>query len=142
MGNKNELRDVFISTMFKKSSLDSPSENFTSNIMSKIQQDSVSVIDDSPIIGVKYWILIGLSFVAAAFVIFSSDFSLIENLFSGIGNSISLEGFSFNILGSLKQAIALVKIPPIVIIGLLAVALLVVLDRFLKLKFNANLLIL
>ena len=140
MGNKNELKDEFISSMMKRIKLDSPSGQFTNNIMQQIQQESAqTVLDDSPVIGTKYWILIGASLVAAASILFFSDFSFIDNMFKGFGENIITEGISFNMMDRVKELLGSINVPPLLVISIIAITSLIVLDRFLKARFNTNL---
>lgn len=141
MGNKNELKDGFLKKMFKHSSLDMPSDDFTSKVMNRIQTEETEKSEaDKPIIETKYWLLIGLGMVVAAYMLFQMDWSFMQALFGEVEiKPIELPEVSLGFLSNLQQFFSSIQIPSILIIAAAAIISLLALDRLIKQRFSMNL---
>lgn len=147
MGDSNEFKDVFLKRMFKASSLDKPSDDFTANLMKRIEKEVVLKKEvDTPIIELKYWLLIGLGLLVAAYLLFQMDWSFMQVLFSEL-NIKPIEfpklpeflQLSLTIFGSLQETIKSIQIPSVLIIAAVAVASLITIDRLIKSRSNERL---
>jgi hypothetical protein len=140
MGKTNEFKDDFLKGMFKKSHLDTPSDNFTANVMNRIQVEVVEKVEaDKPIIEPKYWLLIGLGLVVAAYMLFQMDWSFMQGVFGELNiKPIEMPQISFSFLGSLQKFINTIQIPTVLIITVAAVVSLITLDKILKQRFNTT----
>lgn len=147
MGNSNEFKDVFLKRMFKTSSLDKPSDDFTANLMKRIEKEVVLKKEvDTPIIELKYWLLIGLGLLVAAYLLFQMDWSFMQVLFSEL-NIKPIEfpklpeflQLSLTIFGSLQETIKSIQIPSVLIIAAVAVGSLITIDRLIKSRSNERL---
>jgi len=147
MGNSNEFKDVFLERMFKTSSLDKPSDDFTEHLMKRIQLDvALKTEADKPIIELKYWLMIGLGLLVAAYVLFQMDWSFVQVLFAKLNIQPiewpalpELPKLSFDFLENFQKAVSSIYISPILIIALVAIGSLITIDRILKNRTNASL---
>ncbi len=142
MGNNENLKDDFLKGMFKKSSLESPSDDFTATVMNRIQTEVVQRAEDSkPIIETKYWIIIISGILVAAYVLFQMDWSFLETLFASVNiDAVELPKVSFSFLDGIKDLLSGIQIPSILLIVIAAIASLFTIDRILKQRMNLNLL--
>ena len=149
MGNSNEFKDVFLTRMFKTSSLDKPSDDFTANLMNRIQTKVVQETEaDKPIIEPIYWLMIGLALIVAAYLLFQMDWSFVSVLMGELNikpielpRLPELPKISLNIFGSLQELMKAIHIPSIFIIAIVAVGSLITIDRIIKSRTNAKLLL-
>lgn len=106
--NKNKKIDAFFKKQFQDIPLESPSKDFTSNIMDMIQQEEVSTTAAyKPLISKKVWILVAAAFTAVFFIPFqktegsllsevSFDLSFLQNIsFSNVFDGISVSSTVF-----------------------------------------------
>lgn len=145
MGKRNELKDDFLREMFKQSSsLDAPSDDFTSMVMNRIQVEAVEKSEaDKPVIEPKYWILIIAGLGVAAYMLFQMDLSFIKNLFGSIGfESVELPEFTLNFFTGIQNFLSNIQIPSIFIIAVVAVISLITLDKVLKNRYSMNMFVL
>ncbi len=140
MGKTNEFKDDFLKRMFKQSSLDSPSDDFTKLVMNRIQVEAVEKSEaDKPVIEPVYWILIVAGLAIAAYMLFQMDLSFIQNLFASIEiKPIEFPQFTLNFINSIQSFISNIKIPTIFIVAVVAVISLITLDKVLKTRFSMN----
>ncbi len=149
MGNSNEFKDVFLKKMFKTSSLDKPSDNFTANLMNRIQTEVVLKKEaDKPIIEPIYWLMIGAALIVAAYLLFQMDWSFVSVLMGELNikpielpELPELPKISLNIFGSLQESLKAIQVPSVLIIAIVAVGSLITIDRILKSRTNAKLLL-
>lgn len=149
MGNSNEFKDVFLRKMFKTSSLDKPSDDFTANLMNRIQTEAVQKTEtDKPIIEPIYWLMIGLALIVAAYLLFQMDWSFVSVLMAELNikpielpKLPELPKISLNIFGNLQESMKAFQVPSVLIIAIVAVGSLITIDRILKNRTNAKLLL-
>ena len=65
MTNMDFLKDDLLKRMLTKASLDKPSDDFTAGVMNRIDSEIFAKVANQPILSMKYWVLIGLGFIAA-----------------------------------------------------------------------------
>lgn len=105
--NKNQQIDAFLKKQLQEIPLESPSKNFTSNIMDVLQEKESSIATlYKPLISKKVWIFVAAAIVAVFFIPFqktedsllnkvSLDFSFLEKInLSGIFDGISISSTS------------------------------------------------
>ncbi len=105
--NKNQQIDAFLKKQLQEIPLESPSKNFTSNIMDVLQEKESSIATlNKPLISKKVWIFVAAAIVAVFFIPFqktedsllnkvSLDFSFLEKInLSGIFDGISISSTS------------------------------------------------
>ncbi len=149
MGNSNEFKDVFLERMFKASSLDKPSNDFTANLMNRIKTEVVLKKEaDKPIIEPIYWLMIGLGLIVAAYLLFQMDWSFMQVLIGELNikpidlpKLPELPKISLHMFGSLQESLKAIRIPSVLIIAIVAVGSLIAIDRILKNRTNAKLLL-
>ena len=69
--NKNKQMDAFLKKQIQELPLESPSKDFTSNIMSVLNKETSKTTQYVPLISKKVWIGIAALFVAGIFYSFS-----------------------------------------------------------------------
>ena len=106
--NNNKQLDAFLKKQIKELPLESPSKNFTANIMSALHAESaLSHIKYKPLISKKIWLAVAAVVVAVLFIPFqkqeggllekvSIDFSFIDKLnFGGALEGLSVSSTAF-----------------------------------------------
>lgn len=107
--NRNTQLDAFLKKQLQEIPLESPSQNFTANIMDVIQQEeSAVVIKYKPLISKKIWFVVAAAVVAIFFFIpfqkkeggllekVSLDFSFMDQInFSGAFSGLSVSTIAF-----------------------------------------------
>lgn len=106
--NKNKQLDAFLKKQIQEMPLESPSQNFTSNIMDILNDERVSVkIQYKPLISKKIWLAVAAVIVAVVFIPFQKkeggllekvtlDFSFLEKVsFSGLLDGVSVSTTAF-----------------------------------------------
>ena len=143
MTNMNFLKDDLLKRMITKASLDQPSADFTAGVMNRITFALANKNANQPILSLKYWLLIGLGFVAASFVLFGLDWSFISGIFGEVSmDKVQLPRLSFNIFSSIQALFKGFHVSPVIIISLVAVFSLIVLDKILKKSFSTHIFLL
>ncbi len=143
MENMKFLKDDLLKRMFTKSMLEKPSDDFTAIVMGRIEKEILLKNVNQPILSLKYWLLIGLGFMAAIFVLFGLDWSFMNGLIGEIDFvNFKLPNLSVGILGGFKTLFADITISPIIAISLLALASLIILDKLLKKKISMHIFLL
>ncbi len=137
------LKDEFLNRMLTKASLDQPSPDFTAGVMNRINTEVFAKMANQPILSMKYWLLIGLGFIAAGFVLFGLDWSFMNGIFGEISiESVQVPELSFNIFGGLQSFFSEISISPIIPIGIAAIFSLIILDKILKKPFSTHIFLL
>ncbi|PKP35224.1 MAG: hypothetical protein CVU00_03335 [Bacteroidetes bacterium HGW-Bacteroidetes-17] len=143
MTNMDFLKDDLLKRMLTKASLDQPSADFTAGVMNRIKLDLASKDANQPILSLKYWLLIGLGFIAASFVLFGLDWSFMNGVFGEVNmENVQLPSLSFNIVSNLQAIFKDFHVSPVIIISLVAVFSLIVLDKILKKTFSTHIFLL
>lgn len=106
--NKQTQLDAFLKKQLQEIPLESPSQNFTSNIMDVIQQEQSAVIKYKPLISKKIWFVVAAAIVAVFFFIpfekkeggllekVSFDFSFLDQVnISGLFSGLSVSTTTF-----------------------------------------------
>ncbi|MCP4553761.1 MAG: hypothetical protein GY834_17360 [Bacteroidetes bacterium] len=133
------LKDDFLNRVLTKASLDKPSADFTANVMNRIDSEVFTKMANQPIFSLKYWLLIGLGFIAASFVLFGLDWSFMNGIFGNVSfESVQVPELSFNIFGELQTFFSEISISPIIFIGIAAIFSLIVIDKIVKKIFSAH----
>ncbi len=137
------LKDDFLNRMLTKTSLDKPSADFTAGVMNRINAEAFAKVANQPILSMKYWLLIGLGFIAAIFVLFGLDWSFMNGIFGNVNlENVQIPELSFNFLGGLQSFFSEISISPIIPIGIAAILSLIVLDKILKKPFSTHIFLL
>lgn len=137
------LKDDFLNRMLTKASLDKPSADFTAGVMNRIDSEVFAKLANQPILSMKYWLLIGLGFIAASFVLFGLDWSFMNSFFGNVNlENIQVPELSFNVFGGLQSFFSEITISPIILIGMAAILSLIILDKILKKSFSAHIFLL
>ena len=143
MTNMDFLKDDLLKRMVTKASLDQPSADFTVGVMNRITLDIANKNANQPILSFKYWLLIGLGFVAASFVLFGLDWSFMSGIFGEVSmDNVQLPSLSFNVFSSIQSIFKGFHVSPVIIISLVAVFSLIVLDKILKKSFSTHIFLL
>ncbi len=143
MANMDFLKDEVLERMLTKASLDKPSDDFTVGVMNRIESENFAKVANQPILSMKYWLLIGLGFMAAIFVLFGLDWSFMNGVFGNINiENVQLPKLSVNFLGGLQSIFSEMEISPLIPIGIAALFSLFVLDKILKKSFSAHMFLL
>jgi hypothetical protein len=133
------LKDDFLNLMLTKASLDKPSEDFTDTVMNRIDAEVFAKVANQPILSMKYWLLIGLGFIAASFVLFGLDWSFMNAIFGNVNiEKVQIPELSLNFFGGLQSFFSKISISPIIPIGIAAIFSLIVLDKILKKPFSTH----
>lgn len=141
MGTNNNLDEAFFESMFEKGNLDQPSEAFTSNVMNLINKEAVKEKEaNQPIIGYTYMALIGMAFIAAAYIIFGMELPSFNSLFGEISfNDIQILSLGSGLIESVSNIFASIQVPSILIVVTVAIISLIGLDRMLKRPMTTHL---
>ena len=143
MANMNFLKDEVLERMLTKASLDKTSDDFTAGVMNRIEAESFAKVANQPILSMKYWLLIGLGFIAATFVLFGLDWSFMNGIFGDVNfENVQLPSLSLNFLGGLQSIFAELEISSLIPIAIAALFSLFVLDKILKKSFSAHMFLL
>ena len=111
--------------------------------MNRIDTEILAKDANQPILSLKYWLLIGLGFIAASFVLFGLDWTFMEGIIGKVNfENFQLPNLSVGLLGSVKSLFEGFSISPIVLIGILALVSLIVLDKLLKKNFSTHIFLL
>ena len=105
---ENKKLDAFLKKQIQEMPLESPSKNFTSNIMDILNDEQVSVkIQYKPLISKKIWLAVAAVIVAVMFIPFQKqeggllekvtiDFSFLEKVsFSGLLDGVNVSTTAF-----------------------------------------------
>lgn len=137
------LKDDFLNRMLTKASLDEPSPDFTAGVMNRIESDVFAQVANQPILSLKYWLLIGLGFIAASFVLFGLDWSFMNGIFGNVSlENVTLPELSLNFFSGFQTWFKGINISPLIPIGIAAMFSLFVLDKILKRSFSAHIFLL
>ena len=120
--------------LIRKTSLDSPGDDFTNKVMARIQVNSLTEsIAQQPFISAKLWFIIGFALATLVVSVFFIDFSFLGNLFSGVSieqpRMVDFFTSTFNAMG---QWFSGVKLSSVSVMILISIALLVIIERLLR----------
>jgi Na+/glutamate symporter len=134
MKSKQLNKDKMLGNLIRKSSLDSPGDDFTSKVMAQVQAGShVQSIVHQPLISGKLWLAIGFALASLVVTVFFIDFSFIGNLFSGVSmEKQQMLSFFSNIFNSITQWFSGVKLSSVSAMVLISIGLLVIIERLLR----------
>jgi len=106
--NKNTQLDAFLKKQLQELPLESPSKDFTSNIMDVlVEENNVATIQYKPLISKKIWFAVAAAVIAILFIPlqkreggllekFSLDFSFLDKVnFSGLLDGVSVSSTAF-----------------------------------------------
>jgi len=129
-----------LGNLIKKASLDSPGENFTSQVMEQIQASSTAeTIFQQPLISNKMWIVIGFALATLVATIFFIDFSFLGGIFQGISmEKPQVVSFFTSMLNSIGQWFSSVKLSSVTAMIIISIGLLILLERLLRKPKAAN----
>ena len=110
-----------LGNLIKKASLDSPGEDFTSQVMEHIQASSTAeTIFQQPLISGKMWIVIGFALATLVATIFFIDFSFLGGIFEGVSMEqpqvISLFTSMLNSIGQWFTSVKLSSVSAMIVI--------------------------
>jgi hypothetical protein len=134
MKSKQLNKDKMLGDLIRKSSLDSPGDDFTSKVMAQVQASSqVTSIAYQPLISVKLWLVIGFALATLVVTVFFIDFSFIGDLFSGVSmEQPQMLTFFSNTFNSITQWFSGVKLSSVTLMVLISIGLLVIIERLLR----------
>lgn len=123
-----------LGNLIKKASLDSPGEDFTSQIMEQIRASvTVETIFQQPLISSKMWIIIGFALATLIGTVFIIDFSFLGGIFDGITmDQPKVVNFFTSMLNSVGQWFAGVKLSSVTAMLLISIGLLILIERLLR----------
>lgn len=140
MENQNNNHD-FIKELVGKNGLEQSPEQFTEKVMARLAVKP-SFAEDTPLLSRGTWIAIFLSVAALIVVIFTVDLPFIDRMFTtGEIQKISMSIISEGFLHSMTAFFQRLNVSGITVAIILAAAGLIVMERLLKRRFGANLLI-
>ncbi len=132
MNNKNHTED-FIKELVQNSELQSPSDGFTDNIMSKLQTEAqVEMIKPDSTFNIWQWLLIvvpSMILVGGTFYYYRQDFA---TMFSSEYITNSFIPYIQDLFGKGSDIMSKQEVSPILIIVIISGAFLMIIDRFVQ----------
>ncbi len=136
MINNKDKSDNFLKNLIKKANIESPSPNFTDNVMNQIQAQQPVAQLSGKTAGIKnYYFLIAAGLAAVIYAVYyfiSNDISL----FPGDFDPILIPVFG-KILVSMKELFQAIQISSFTVVIIVAVIGLFIIDRLLR-RFQAG----
>jgi Na+/proline symporter len=134
MKSKQLNKDTMLGDLIRKTSLDSPGDDFTNKVMARIQVNSqIESIAQQPLISGKLWIIIGFALATLVVTVFFIDFSFLGNLFGGVSlEQPRMVDFFTNTFHTMGQWFSGVKLSSVTAMIFISIALLVIIERLLR----------
>ena len=134
MKSKQLNKDKMLGELIRKSSLDSPGDDFTGKVMAQVQASGhVESIAYQPLISGKLWLVIGFALATLVVTVFFIDFSFIGNLFSGVSvEQPQMLNFFSSTFNSITQWLSGVELSSVTAMILISIGLLVIIERILR----------
>lgn len=131
--NKDKQLDGFIKKIVKSAGIETPSDGFTQNIMSKIvaQEEKITTIEYKPLISKTSW------FVLAAFAVFLFTFIIFGNIDLNISWLPGIDQLAPNKVGFL-DFLSQIHLPSTLVYGLSGLALFIYVQIFFLKKHLEN----
>ncbi|MGB5358391.1 hypothetical protein [Eudoraea sp.] len=131
--NKDKQLDDFIKKIVKSAGIETPSDGFTQNIMSKIvaQEEKITTIEYKPLISKTSW------FVLAAFAVFLFTFIIFGNIDLNISWLPGIDQLAPNKVGFL-DFLSQIHLPSTLVYGLSGLALFIYVQIFFLKKHLEN----
>jgi len=131
---KNKVgKEKIIKDYILEIGLENPSEKFTENIMGKlIPETRYSAASYKPVIGKKTWIFISLIIILSSIILIIFAPSSEENILEKLGISIDLESVFDKFLLFTESLFQNLNIPIALLIGMSAIVILAIADKYLK----------
>lgn len=104
--NKNKQLDAFLKKQIQEIPLDTPSQNFTSNIMDVLNKEAITQIQYKPLISKKIWFAVAAVILAVILIPFqkqeggllekvSLDFSFLDKLNFSVFEGLAVSNTAF-----------------------------------------------
>ncbi|MGB5227420.1 MAG: hypothetical protein WBN55_04105 [Eudoraea sp.] len=131
--NRDKQLDDFIKKIVKSAGIETPSDGFTQNIMSKIvaQEEKITTIEYKPLISKTSW------FVLAAFAVFLFTFIIFGNIDLNISWLPGIDQLAPNKVGFL-DFLSQIHLPSTLVYGLSGLALFIYVQIFFLKKHLEN----